>query len=166
MLHSVSQWQMRRWPSLLGPCTSELDPVIFGVSPEVFEQSQMLTVIVHHASSDEPSINPSSRSGGALSLLRNMPLYPCREKNRFSSSLWVLLGLAIPNGFGRGGSMSMWLYSKSPVWLQPLLQWLWVWTAAWYYGFWKGFFHFYLSALVHMSFPFAVEDFNVWRKYN
>lgn len=43
------------------------------------------------ASNDESSINPSGRSGGDLSFFRNMPLYPCGEKNGFPVSSWVLL---------------------------------------------------------------------------
>lgn len=35
---SVPQRQTGHWPALLGPYTLELDPVIFGVSPEMFEQ--------------------------------------------------------------------------------------------------------------------------------
>ena len=115
---SISQQQTRCWLALLGPCTSELDPVIFGVSPEMFEQSQMLTGIL------QVMMNPAlTVQVGLVEPYPHLETRPCIHAERGT-------GFPFHHGccwgwqylFARGESTSMWLYSKSSVWIWPHLQ--------------------------------------------
>lgn len=90
---SVSQRQTRCWPALLGPGTPELDPVIFGVSPEMFEQSQMLTGI------PQVMMNPALTLQVGLvetcPFLETCPCIPAERRTDFPFHHGCCCGLAI-----------------------------------------------------------------------